>query len=47
MTERIFIAEPDLIRIVQNNRAKRAAWALYLAILVMGLTFLAGYLVTP
>lgn len=46
---RIFIAEPDLIRLVTDNRAKRAAWCLYAAITLMGVLFIAGFLarVTP
>lgn len=41
---RIYVQEPDLIRLVTDNRAKRAAWCLYVSILVMGLVGIAGFL---
>lgn len=38
----IFNQEPDLIRIIQENRAKRAVWTLYISIVA---TFALGFLI--
>ena len=45
----IFQQEPDLIRLLLENRAKRAAWTCYIAITLMGALFIIGFLarVTP
>lgn len=44
MDNRIFLAEPDLIRTLYENRVRRSFWASYILLATVGFGFLIAYL---